>query len=177
MSAIWVLSENLQLEEDGTEVVTTDRYILDVKTELKHVVEFDKLAPQDRSGNVLRELFLAEKVMASRPVRLISGPVQSIICPMTLLGYHQTFYKHTRDAGFIDFHTRLTYNKFRLTWYSFLNILNINYDSGVQCPECGPEPKLVICDGTALSFRRELRPWDHMLQQDAKDGEVQNSGR
>ncbi|KAI8516589.1 hypothetical protein Bbelb_051700 [Branchiostoma belcheri] len=86
MSAIWVLSENLQLEEDGTEVVTTDLYILDVKTELKHVVESDKLAPQDRSGNVLRELFLAEKAYLQDEVNWGAGAMMQFQGPKPELG-------------------------------------------------------------------------------------------
>ncbi|KAI8493123.1 hypothetical protein Bbelb_291270 [Branchiostoma belcheri] len=73
-------------EEDGTEVVTTDRYILDVKTELKHVVEFDKLAPQDRSGNVLRELFLAEKAYLQDEVNWGAGAMMQFQGPKPELG-------------------------------------------------------------------------------------------
>ncbi|KAI8516500.1 hypothetical protein Bbelb_050810 [Branchiostoma belcheri] len=126
-----------------------------------------------------------ERVMAlSTPVRFISGPGQSVICPYNdahivksnrllrhILNCRKNYtgpdlavcqysavhimrpaeiQQHEATCPYVDFYTRLTYSKFRLAWYSFLNLLDINYDSGFQCPECGPEPKLVICDGIAL---------------------------
>ena len=45
------------------------------------------------------------------------------------------------------------------TW----NLLNIDYTGGFQCSKCGPSPSLVIMDGTALSFRRQLDYWSDIL--------------
>ena len=55
------------------------------------------------------------------------------------------------------------YNHFRLSWYSFLSLLDIDYDKGFTCDACGEVPKLVIMDGTAVSFRRALDSWQPFL--------------
>ena len=49
-----------------------------------------------------------------------------------------------------------TYNHFRMSWYSFLSSLEIDYAAGFSCAVCGEQPQTVIMDCTALSFRKEL---------------------
>lgn len=51
------------------------------------------------------------------------------------------------------------YFHFRCAWYSFINLLDINYMEGFYCEHCGTNPSTVIMDGTALSFRRALDSW------------------
>ncbi|XP_078614406.1 uncharacterized protein LOC144883690 [Branchiostoma floridae x Branchiostoma japonicum] len=82
---------------------------------------------------------------------------------MTMFGYYQTLSKHMEDAGVAGFQQVLSYNKFRQSWYEFEELLDIDYSKGFMCPLCGPAPKVIICDGTALSFRRELLPWQQVL--------------
>ena len=43
----------------------------------------------------------------------------------------------------------------RMAWYSFLELLDINYEDGFVCGRCGAYPEVVLCDATTLGFRRE----------------------
>ena len=45
------------------------------------------------------------------------------------------------------------YNHFRISWYSFLN--RLEFFDGFTCNTCGPVPKLIVMDGTAVSFRKD----------------------
>lgn len=51
-----------------------------------------------------------------------------------------------------------SYNIFRLAWNSFARLIDINWNCSFQCPECGPTPSTVICDGTFLGMRKDLIP-------------------
>ena len=51
------------------------------------------------------------------------------------------------------------YNHFRISWYSFISLLDINYSQGFYCAKCGINPHSLIMDGTSLSFRRALDSW------------------
>ena len=42
----------------------------------------------------------------------------------------------------------LTYNKFRMAWYSYLALLDINYAEGFKCSHCSSTPKILIMDAT-----------------------------
>ena len=56
------------------------------------------------------------------------------------------------------------YNHFRLSWYSFLNLLDIDYSRGFSCDACGEYPNVIIMDGTAVCFRSSLDSWQHYLE-------------
>ena len=56
-----------------------------------------------------------------------------------------------------------SYNQFRLSWYSYLSLLDIDYTSGFKCSLCGEQPQVVIMDGTSLAFRRDLDSWQSLL--------------
>ena len=62
------------------------------------------------------------------------------------------------DADVMEFGQLMSYHHWRFAWYSFLDLLDINYEEGFCCPVCGKGDSLdtVICDATALSFRQEL---------------------
>ncbi|CAH1277356.1 Hypp9583 [Branchiostoma lanceolatum] len=72
---VWVLSENLQLGEDGEEVPTPDRYLWELKTVPPHVVDFDSVGPQDRTGIVLQNLLLALKAYLQPHINWPAGAV------------------------------------------------------------------------------------------------------
>lgn len=61
-----------------------------------------------------------------------------------------------QDAGSIALHSLLSYNHFRMAWYSYLGLLNINYADGFTCINCKNTPKILIMDATTLAFRKEL---------------------
>lgn len=50
----------------------------------------------------------------------------------------------------------IPYSIFRYGWNTFARNLDISYNSSFQCSECGPEPEIVICDGTFLGMRKDL---------------------
>ena len=49
-----------------------------------------------------------------------------------------------------------SYSQLRYAWYSYLNLLDIDFSDGSSCPECGTLPEIVICDATTVSFRRKM---------------------
>lgn len=66
------------------------------------------------------------------------------------------------DATFKE---RVSYQKFRMAWHSFIELLDIDYEDGFMCAICGAEPECVIMDATSLSFRRTLASWTNFLNQ------------
>ena len=55
------------------------------------------------------------------------------------------------------------YNHFRMAWYSFVQLLDIDYSERFCCASCGVSPNTLIMDGTSLSFRRALDSWNSSL--------------
>lgn len=49
-----------------------------------------------------------------------------------------------------------SYNQLRYAWYSFLDLLEIDYTASSTCSECGPEPEIVVCDATTVAFRKTM---------------------
>ena len=81
--------------------------------------------------------------------------------------------KCLEDANDMSLHN-FQYNHFRMSWYSFLNLLDINYSSGFFCEKV---PHTVIMDGTTLSFRRNLDTWQPFLTVAQTKHSKQRSGR
>lgn len=81
----------------------------------------------------------------------------SIVCRCTLFTYYSVWQEIMADANVANFKRSLSYHHWRFAWYSFLDLLDIDYE-GFCCPICGKDNGLdtVICDTTALSFRQEL---------------------
>jgi hypothetical protein len=50
----------------------------------------------------------------------------------------------------------LSYNHFRMAWYSYLSLLDIDYAHGFQCDLCGTTQAIVLMDATTLSYRKEF---------------------
>ena len=51
------------------------------------------------------------------------------------------------------------YHHFRQAWYSYIQLMSIDYSKGFCCVKCGRNPTTLIMDGTAISFRRALDSW------------------
>ena len=58
------------------------------------------------------------------------------------------------DSGFPYFTSIFNYGNLVESWYEFVNLLDVNFEEGFVCDECGP--KTLVCDGTSLGFRRSL---------------------
>ena len=76
----------------------------------------------------------------------------------TLITYYSVWQEIMADADVLDFKRLLSYHHWCFAWYSFLDLLDINYEEGFCCAICGKDNSLdtVICDTTAISFRQEL---------------------
>jgi len=81
----------------------------------------------------------------------------------TLFTEYTVLTKLQEDSGNSDFSSLFSYNNFRLGWYSYLSLLEINYEDGFKCITCGDQPKVVVMDATSLAFRRELDSWNECL--------------
>ncbi|KAL3868428.1 hypothetical protein ACJMK2_041236 [Sinanodonta woodiana] len=66
------------------------------------------------------------------------------------------------DAGH-DIQGKLSYSDFKSAWYSFLDLLEIDYTSSFVCSHCGLDPDTVVMDATSLSFRKDLVSWQNIL--------------
>ncbi|VDI53402.1 Hypothetical predicted protein [Mytilus galloprovincialis] len=53
----------------------------------------------------------------------------------------------------------------RYAWYSFLELLDLNYNNGFSCPECGDCPHTVVMDGVSLGLRKTFMPWKQYLKE------------
>ena len=72
--------------------------------------------------------------------------------------FHKLLSAMQSDHGTVNFLEKFPYHWLRSSWYHYLSLLDIDYSSGFMCPKCDGEPTTVICDATALAFRRELLP-------------------
>ncbi|KAK3581908.1 hypothetical protein CHS0354_005515 [Potamilus streckersoni] len=54
-------------------------------------------------------------------------------------------------------------HQFRYAWYSFVQLLDIDYPHGFACPECGDTPETVVMDGVALGIKKSFMPWKDYL--------------
>ncbi|CAG2234984.1 unnamed protein product [Mytilus edulis] len=78
----------------------------------------------------------------------------------TMYAYYKVWSDHMKQMGYKDFEKMMTYCKFRHSWYAFLSLLNIDYNLGFQCTECGDTPDTIVCDATSLSFRKTFVKWE-----------------
>ena len=74
-----------------------------------------------------------------------------------------------------DIRQAFTYEKFKNSWYAYLKLLDIDYQTGFTCPSCSPgggddTPEILICDGTSVSFQRRMWAWRDF-------GDLQNSNK
>ena len=78
------------------------------------------------------------------------------------------------NVGTQNFPEVITYNHYRLAWYSFMNVLDIKYEEGFKCPKCGCEPRAIIMDATSLAFRKELYSWRSVFSKPSAKSEVKS---
>ena len=65
---------------------------------------------------------------------------------MPLVGYYKVLTKNQADAGNDVFPTLVNYGNWRLAWYAFLSLLDINFKDGFTCEHCGCEPRTIVCE-------------------------------
>ena len=71
-------------------------------------------------------------------------------------GYYQVMLIAHQQSGSLDFTEKVSYNDFRCSWYSFLQLLDISLENNASCSICGPSPEVVICDATGLGHQRKF---------------------
>ena len=79
----------------------------------------------------------------------------AVFFSITMFTYLELYKCRLVDGGY-DARLFLNYHQWRTSWYSFIRLLNIDMESGIECPLCGQYPRIIVCDATSLSFRREL---------------------
>ena len=103
-------------------------------------------------------------------------------CRCTLFTYYSVWQEIMADADVLDLKRLLSYHCWRFAWYSFLDLLDVNYEEGFCCAICGKDNSLdaVIYDAIALSFRRELHTflksvihhWVHPLNHEKQEDKL-----
>ena len=54
--------------------------------------------------------------------------------------------------------SNVPHHMLRKAWNSFARKLNIDFSSIFVCRQCGPNPEIVVCDGTMVGFRKDFLP-------------------
>ena len=72
----------------------------------------------------------------------------------SLVSYLEIWKLNLRASRF-DMSLYLTYDQWRMAWYSFLRLLDVDFTSGFSCSECGQYPSIILCDATSLGYRRK----------------------
>ena len=75
---------------------------------------------------------------------------------VSLHGYYQVWSQNQQDAGNSEFRSLLSYNNWRLSWYAFMDLLDVEPNAEFICSVCGPIPDIVVCDATSLGFQRKF---------------------
>ena len=86
---------------------------------------------------------------------------------VTMYTEHEVLRELHLNLGNSRFPDVVSYNHFRLSWYSYLNLLDIDYSIGFRCNRCGDQPQILIIDATSLAFRKALDTWHSHLFQSA----------
>ena len=60
----------------------------------------------------------------------------------TLFTYYSVWQEIMADADVLDFKRLLLYHHWHFAWYSFLDLLDINYEEGFCCAICGKDNSL-----------------------------------
>eukprot|EP00794_Sanderia_malayensis_P008570 gene8570-9483_t len=82
---------------------------------------------------------------------------------MPIYVFHSIYVREKQAEGYADLASSFTYNKFKNAWYSYMELLDINIDTGFSCKICKEEPSVLIMDATSLSFRKEFMHWRSFL--------------
>lgn len=72
--------------------------------------------------------------------------------------FYNTWKAQQSDVGNHSFAEKFPYSCFRWSWYSYLNLLDIDIKQTFYCdePGCGIHPSILLFDGTTLSFQRSF---------------------
>eukprot|EP00794_Sanderia_malayensis_P010517 gene10517-11621_t len=82
---------------------------------------------------------------------------------MPIYVFHSIYVREKQVEGYADLASSFTYNKFKNAWYRYMELLDIDIDTGFSCKICKEEPSVLIMDATSLSFRKEFMHWHSFL--------------
>ena len=81
------------------------------------------------------------------------------------------------DHGLTQVDSHFSYQKLQHAWYAFIDLLDIDFNQGFICPECGPEPSICVMDAATLSFRKRMISWDILFKDVEKQKQMPSKGR
>lgn len=71
--------------------------------------------------------------------------------------YYNVWFEIMNDGGKANLKELLSLKQWQASWYSFLELLDIDYDAGFCCPVCETSHlDVLVCDGTSLAFRQSF---------------------
>ena len=72
-----------------------------------------------------------------------------------MCAYYNVWSEVMNDGGKAGLRKIISLKQWQASWYSFLQLLDINYNEGFCCPMCGTNSlEVLVCDGTSLAFRQ-----------------------
>ena len=89
--------------------------------------------------------------------------------------FHEVTCDMLTEYGYDNVKSVFPYEKFRLAWHAFLNLLDVDMTIGFTCPECAATPEIVICDGTSLSFQKRMWSFRQLNDVDENVIDIQTS--
>ena len=96
-----------------------------------------------------------------------------IFCSRSLFSYLQ-IWKCNLAASGVGIGRGLNYQQWRMTWHSFLRLLDVDYDGCFQCEECGPYPSVILCDATSLGYRKKFATAMYLQRDSDNSNDVLN---
>lgn len=79
------------------------------------------------------------------------------------------------DVGLSTLYSLMTYDRFRMAWYNYLDLLDIAFDTGFCCSVCQMQPDTVVFDATTLSYRKEALPLGLSRINDTKEKSIKRA--
>ena len=79
----------------------------------------------------------------------------------TFSGFYAVWAENMEEeVALEEFTKKVPYASFLHSWYSFLALLDVMSDEAMKCDpmceECGPSPRLVVCDATSLGYQKKF---------------------
>ena len=77
-----------------------------------------------------------------------------------LVKLHYSMYVFSpSDKIFVSLLYTLYLFRFVHTWYAFIELLDIEYDDGFSCPQCGDQPQAIVMDGVTVGTKKHFLQW------------------
>ncbi|XP_065067450.1 uncharacterized protein LOC135693013 isoform X1 [Rhopilema esculentum] len=94
------------------------------------------------------EFLVGHDVLRDYMLHFLHGHSQSLVSYLKI-------WKLNLRASRFDVSHCLTYDQWRMAWYSFIRLLDVDFISRFSCSKCGQYPPIILCDATSLGYRRK----------------------